>query len=225
MRSDEILRAELKRANAECERLRQENADLRVQLGEPREVGAPIVGADFSLDQKKAQPSATVRADSRPELKVSLFRNLFRGRDDVYAVRWEGRNGRTGYSPAGIREWSQASLVGQGKKRSVRHSKLFPLTEEAIRDHLLGRQTIGVYPLLLDDTCWFAAVDFDKKTWETDSSAFLETCYGLRVPSALERSRSGNGLTFGYSLLNRFRLHWRECTVDPHNGAALHHGP
>src|SRR6185369_10970861 len=40
---------------------------------------------------------------------------------------------------------------------------------------------------------WFAAVDFDKKTWETDASAFLETCYGLEVPAALERSRSGNG--------------------------------
>ncbi len=192
MRSDEILSTELAKLHAECDRLRKENADLRLRLGEPP-ADPPIVGADFSLHHKKAQLSATVTADSPPELKVSLFRNLFRGRDDVYAVRWEGRNGRTGYSPAGIREWNRASLVGQGKKRSVRHSKLFPLTEDVIRDHLLGRQTIGVYPLLQDDTCWFVAVDFDKKTWETDASAFLETCYGLTVPSALERSRSGNG--------------------------------
>jgi superfamily II DNA or RNA helicase len=193
LRSDEILRAELDKANAECERLRKENADLRLRLGEPPNERTPIIEVDFPLDHKKIQPSATVTADSRPELKVSLFRNLFRGRDDVYAVRWEGRNGRTGYSPAGIREWSRASLVGLGKKKSVRHSKLFPLTEDVIRDHLIGRQTIGVYPLLQDDTCWFAAVDFDKKTWETDASAFLETCYGLNIPAALERSRSGNG--------------------------------
>jgi hypothetical protein len=116
LRSDEILSAELDKAHAECERLRKENADLRLRLGELPADCAPIVAADFSLDQKKAQLSATVTADSRPELKVSLFRSLFRGRDDVYAVRWEGRNGRTGYSPAGIREWSRASLVGQGKK-------------------------------------------------------------------------------------------------------------
>ena len=193
MESDEILSSELDNLHAECERLRKENADLRLRLSEPPSECAPIVVPGFSVDQKKSQQSANVTADSRPELKVSLFRNLFRGRDDVYAVRWEGRNGRTGYSPAGIREWSRASLVGQGKKRSVRHSKLFPLTEDVIRDHLLGRQTIGVYPLLQDDNCWFAAVDFDKKTWETDASAFLETCYGLSVPSALERSRSGNG--------------------------------
>ena len=193
MRTDEILSAELDKANAECERLRKENADLRLRLGELPADCAPTVEPRFSLDQKKSQQAATVTADSRPDLKVSLFRNLFRGRDDVYAVRWEGRNGRTGYSPAGIREWNRASLVRQGKKRSVKHSKLFPLTEDVIRDHLLGRQTIGVYPLLQDDTCWFAAMDFDKKTWETDATAFLETCYGLDIPAALERSRSGNG--------------------------------
>jgi hypothetical protein len=191
--SDEILSTKLDKLHAECERLRKENANLRLRLGEPPADCAPTVEPRFSLNQKKAQPSATVTADSRPELKLALFRNRFRGRDDVYAVRWEGRNGRTGYSPAGIREWNRASLVRQGKKRSVKHSKLFPLTEDVIRDHLLGRQTIGVYPLLQDDTCWFAAVDFDKKTWETDATAFLETCYGLDIPAALERSRSGNG--------------------------------
>src|SRR3989442_6207214 len=46
--------------------------------------------------------------------------DLFRGRDDVYAARWEGRNGRTGYSPAGIREWSRANSVGQGDRKSTR---------------------------------------------------------------------------------------------------------
>lgn len=70
MESDEILRAELEKANAECERLQRENSGLRLRLGEPPDERT-IVGADFSLDQKKAQLSATVTADSRPELKVS----------------------------------------------------------------------------------------------------------------------------------------------------------
>src|SRR5436190_10064910 len=99
--SDEILSTALDKLHAECERLRKENADLRLRLGEPPADCAPIVGADFSLDKKNAQLSATITADSPPELKVSLFRSLFRGRDDVYAARWQGRNGRTGYSPAG----------------------------------------------------------------------------------------------------------------------------
>jgi superfamily II DNA or RNA helicase len=193
MRSDEILRAELERAQAECERLQRENDDLRLRLGEPPADCAPNVGETSSVHQNKERSSATVTADSRPELKVSLFKSLFRGRDDVYAVRWEGRNGRTGYSPAGIRKWNRAPSVGPGKKRTVTHSKLFPLTEDVIRDHLLGRQTIGVYPLLQDDTCWFVAVDFDKRTWEADACAFSETCSGLAASAALERSRSGNG--------------------------------
>jgi hypothetical protein len=144
--SDEVLRAELKRANAECEQLRSENSALKSRLGDLPSDCARIERQHSSSEIKKAQPSA-VTLVSRPELKVSLFRSLFRGRDDVYAVRWEGRNGRTGYSPAGIREWNPAPSVGQGKKRPITHSKLFPLTEEVVRDHLLGKQTIGVYPL------------------------------------------------------------------------------
>jgi len=60
-------------------------------------------------------------------------------------------------------------------------------------DHLAGRLTIGVYPLLMDETCWFLAVDFDKASWQEDASAFLETCKSMNVLATLERSRSGNG--------------------------------
>jgi hypothetical protein len=32
---------------------------------------------------------------------VALFRRLFRGRADVYPVRWEGKtSGKSGYAPA-----------------------------------------------------------------------------------------------------------------------------
>src|SRR5437660_10317330 len=47
--------------------------------------------------------------------------------------------------------------------------------------------------LLQDDTCWFVAVDFDKKSWEADACAFLKTCHEIGLPASLERSRSGNG--------------------------------
>src|SRR6266699_1459873 len=193
MGNDEILKAELEKAIAECERLREENARLRVRVGQAPDTLASTPNQFSAHNNKKAQTSATVTAESRPELKVSLFSSLFRGRGDVYALRWEGRNGRTGYSPAGIREWSQAASAGRGQKKSFRHSKLFPLSEEVIRDHLLGKQTIGVYPLLQDDNCWFVAVDFDKKTWESDACAFLKMCQETGVPASLERSRSGNG--------------------------------
>jgi len=70
---------------------------------------------------------------------------------------------------------------------------LQPLTDSAIRNHLTGKQTIGIYPLLPDETCWFLAVDFDKKSWMADAAAFASTCQRFQVPVTVERSRSGNG--------------------------------
>ncbi|MEE4274156.1 MAG: DEAD/DEAH box helicase family protein [Thermoanaerobaculales bacterium] len=77
---------------------------------------------------------------------------------------------------------------------------LLPVTDAAIRDHLVGHGqndqrdfTIGVYPLLPDETCWFLAVDFDKETWTDDAQAYLQTCGDHGIPATLERSRSGNG--------------------------------
>ena len=66
-----------------------------------------------------------------------------------------------------------------------------PLTDEVIRKHLAGEITVGIYPLLSDETCWFLAVDFNKKTWQLDAAAFLATCHEMGVPATLERSRSG----------------------------------
>ena len=51
----------------------------------------------------------------------------------------------------------------------------------------------GIYPMLLDETCYFLAADFDRERWREDAGAFMETCRRLSVPAALERSRSGNG--------------------------------
>jgi hypothetical protein len=166
MSTDENLRAEFEAMRAECARLRDENTRLRDALGlhqlppaaPPKVEGTSLDGALTNL--------------SSPEAKVKLFRHLFHGREDVYAVRWEGRNGKTGYSPACIRDWR----FGRGKNAGKAERKLFPLTDRVIYDHLTGKHIVGVYPLLLDETCWFLAADFDKSSWQQDALAFLATC-------------------------------------------------
>jgi hypothetical protein len=86
------------------------------------------------------------------------------------------------------------------------HSAFLSVTDDVIDGHLRGYHTVGVYPLLLDDTCWFLAVDFDKATWKDDSAAFLQTCAGRGIPATLERSRSGQGgAMYGFFLLSAFR--------------------
>lgn len=52
---------------------------------------------------------------------------------------------------------------------------------------------MGMYPMLLDETCFFLAVDFDGEGWRDDVAAYQETCRRLQIPAAVERSRSGEG--------------------------------
>lgn len=133
-----------------------------------------------------------------PSAKISLFRSLFKGREDVYPRMWLSKSGdRKGYMPACGNDGSY-SLCGKRKFPRVKcadcnHQSYLPLTDEVIREHLQGKQTIGAYSLLPDDTCRFLAVDFDKATWQEDVAAFRETCNALDIPVAVERSRSGNG--------------------------------
>lgn len=127
--------------------------------------------------------------------KVALFRRLFQGRTDVYPVRWESKTtGKTGYSPACANEW-RAGVCEKPRIKCGDCNKrlLIPLSDSVIYDHLAGEHTVGVYPLLEDDTSHFLAVDFDEAEWRDDARAFVQACEELGVPAALEISRSGKG--------------------------------
>ena len=127
--------------------------------------------------------------------KVALFRRLFRGRTDVYPIRWEGKaSGKSGYAPACANEW-RAGVCEKPRIKcgDCNNRLLMPLSDAVIYDHLAGEHTVGVYPLLEDDTCYFLAVDFDEADWRDDARAFLQSCEELGVPAALEISRSGQG--------------------------------
>jgi Uncharacterized protein conserved in bacteria len=140
-------------------------------------------------------PVSIVNNLSHPEAKIALFRSLFRGREDVYPKRWESQSkGSSGYSPVCKNEWSPGLCKKPRIKCNECSNRIFlPVTDEVIQKHLEGKTTIGVYPLLTDETCWFLAVDFDKETWKEDIITFLDTCKRIAIPAAVERSRSGNG--------------------------------
>ena len=141
-----------------------------------------------------------VNQRSPAEAKIALFRSLFRGREDVYPRRFESRKtGRAGYSPVCGNEWVQGICEKPRIKCSeCPHQRFLPVTDEAIQWHLKGDDhgrdfVMGVYPMLLDETCFFLAADFDKTKWQDDIAAFWETCRQMNLPVALERSRSGKG--------------------------------
>ena len=89
--------------------------------------------------------------------KVALFRSLFRGRTDVHPVRWESATtGKSGYAPACANEWRSGICEKPRIKCSdCGNRSLIPVSDAVIYSHLAGEKTIGVYPLLPDDTCYF----------------------------------------------------------------------
>ena len=136
-----------------------------------------------------------IQSNLNTDEKVAVFRRLFRGRTDVYPVRWESqKTGKSGYAPACANEWRHGVCNKPRIKCSDCSNRLLtPLSDVVIYKHLAGDHTIGVYPLLTDDTCHFLAVDFDEAEWKEDAKAFVHSCDELGVPVALEISRSGNG--------------------------------
>jgi hypothetical protein len=168
----------------ELNRLLAENRRLRELL------------AEHGIAWQPRDPATTTERLARlgTDEKVKLFASLFRGREDVYPIRWESKAGKSGYSPACANEWR----AGVCEKPRVKcgdcgYRALIPVTGQTVFDHLAGRHTVGVYPLLTDDTCHFLAVDFDDAEWREDVRAFTGSCDALGVPVALEVSRSGNG--------------------------------
>ena len=166
----------------ECERLRQENLRLKQLLKKHK----------IQYDPKPNTPVSSKQEIINERMKI--YKGYFRGRNDVFAFRWESKKGQSGYSPACEHEWHPTICKKPEIKCSAcPHRSYLPLTDSVFYDHLSGRKTVGIYPILDDDTCYFLAVDFDKGSWKEDVRAFIETCRVHRIPCGVERSRSGNG--------------------------------
>lgn len=189
MRGRDDIEKQLKEALEECEHLRAENRMLRERLG---------LSQPDSQESPRHVISVTQPSHSNPlstEQKIALFRSYFRGREDVYALRWVGKEGKKGYSPACSHDWDcpLCSHDRKTKRSRCERRKFLALTDQAIRDHLSGKHIIGLYPLLTDETCLFLAADFDKENWLEDARSFVQVCKEHEIDYLLERSRSGKG--------------------------------
>ena len=178
----------------ELTRLRAENARLAGLL----EVHA--------IAWREAKPTDGCTVSPSPPLstgeKVALFGRLFRGRTDVYPVRWESKAGKTGYSPACANEWR----AGVCEKPRVKcadcgHRLLIPLIDQVLYDHLAGQQTVGVYPLLpttvATSSRWISTKPTGRRTLGPSSSHADDWVCPLRSRSrarARVRTRGSSSL-------------------------------
>lgn len=185
---------ELERCEERLKALEEERASLLKKIGFLRT--EKISRAKEWIEPRPSVPSKdkTLPVFSSQE-KLDIFRSLFRGRTDVFPKLWINPNkGTKGYAPACFNEWAP-NICGkpQVKCGECPNQAFIPVDDQAMLNHLQGRHTLGVYPMLHDESCWFLAIDFDKSTWKQDVKALAETCQNVGLACSVERSRSGNG--------------------------------
>ncbi len=114
---------------------------------------------------------------------ITLFASIFVGRKDIYAVRWE-KEGRSGYMPAYKVDWSdyQKHKAQGGTFKDYPGKEYLPFDITAIKNHLIGKETCGIYPLLDDNTSCFIAADFDKENWFEMILRLHRKCSEYKIP-------------------------------------------
>ena len=102
--------------------------------------------------------------DETLKQQIQIFKSVFKGRKDVFAIRWEKGN-KSGYMPAYIYDpyMYRAHKAKGGTFQNYSDKSYLELTDSEIAKHLEGIQHIGIYPLLTDNTSWFIVADFDKE--------------------------------------------------------------
>ena len=128
--------------------------------------------------------------------KIEIFRNLFRGREDVFAVRWEKQDkSASGYTPVCLNEWKQniCNKLQRKKCKDCDNKAYAQFSDFYAEQHLRGNKCYGIYPLLEDNTSYFIVADFDGEKWQEEATKFLDSCQKYNLSAYLERSRSGKG--------------------------------
>lgn len=177
----------------EIERVSAHLATLRKELDAELATSTPNRPDRLSTSPVRTTTEGVNRL-SPPAEKIALFRSLFQGRPDAYAVRWTNvRTGSSGWSPA---------VRGGYYSEDKSDSDLLRLDDGVIERHLTGTGSstrsgpdlhVGIYPMLQDDTCKLLVCDFDGGSWRADAGAYADACRLAGVPCAVEVSRSGSG--------------------------------
>jgi len=134
--------------------LTEENNHLKAQLGLPKPEfiqntsPAEITESNINEDESAARKSfSDVDNQSDTFSKIRLFMSLFKGREDVYAKRWENKNkGTSGYSPVCLNEWQSGICAKPKISCSKCENKDYAaLDENVIENHLRGNIVVGIY--------------------------------------------------------------------------------
>ena len=174
-------------------------------------------GSDLIEDKYDNNQGARILPISITKNMASQYFARFWGRMDVYSQRVVNKAGKIGYYPQcknfwapGCRRRPEFNHVEKKKSTTCLDCAMQEwkiITPDTIINHLTGKITIGIYPLLSNDTCRFLVFDFDNdlikseqtdfsnedEKWKEEVSALREICKINNIDALVERSRSGNG--------------------------------
>jgi hypothetical protein len=174
--------------------------------------------------------NGTVKTNNEFDEKAELFKDCFQGRTDIvprfFSFTPQGQTEKIeGYKPVCMLEFKPDCPRKKGTKISCKECSdqvLSPLSSELLQKHFAGQKLnslLGIYPLLLDNTCHFIAADLDKHDVTdaardplSDAARFYEVCSVHELPVYIERSKSGNGY-HAWTFFNDAVPAWKARTV------------
>lgn len=158
-----------------------------------------------SVSENMSPAISSVTRQSSPQEKINLFKSIFAGRDDVFALRWfNQKTNKSGYSPVCANKWQSGKCdLKKFSCSKCPYKSLVKLDDRFLFNHLAGKNenacdVIGLYPLMNGNVCRFLAFDFDshkgfENFWRDDVFAVKSICKEFDISSYTEISRSGNG--------------------------------
>jgi len=175
--------------------LEEENKRLKEELQQLKIKFVSEISENYCTDTNlpseefSEMPASLLTQSSSNKDKIELFLSLFRGRMDVCAKRWKNK---PGYSPYCYNDF-KFGICNKPKIKCTecKNSQFAPLDEEQVKNHLLGKHVLGLYPMTTNDTCFLLAMDFDEATWGDDIKVVMIVCNDNNIPVYAERSRSG----------------------------------
>ncbi|MBO4639941.1 MAG: type III restriction endonuclease subunit R, partial [Treponema sp.] len=143
-----------------------------------------------------------INRQSSPQEKINLFKTLFSGRQDVFALRWfNAKSNKSGYSPVCGNKWLSGKCDLKKYSCTTCPYKLpVALSDNYFYNHLAGkdefcRDVIGLYPLMEGNLCKFLAMDFDAHAPKAQMSI---------------TSSHANGAIATYSHAQKDPISWKE---------------
>lgn len=159
------------------------------QLGKIAVYHEPGKRQYFTMPLQELESALAAQRSVNWTQRLTLYKQRFVSRSDIYAERYENKTTHhKAYSPAG--PWVD------GHKSETQH---YPLTDAVLMRHLSATDAyaIGIYPMNVDNTTPFLAIDIDghqaAQPWQALTASLGKVCTTYQVPHLIEISQSGKG--------------------------------